>query len=209
METKQKAKQFCLVQLEKKSTVLEGLCTPQKPSEKSLEEILQLLLEHFKPKHLEVTESFKFYDAKQEEGESISNFLVRLKHLTSTCEFGSFLKKALRDKFVCGLKDDKIQEKLLSKDKLLEEAVKMAKAMELATANVANIKEKETDEVNKMCAESNAFELQKKKMCFGCCGKCHERRSQCSACGKTCFKGNNKNHFSRHCKNKRKGNMSH
>ena len=40
----------------------------------------------------------------------------------------------------------------------------MAKAMELATANVANIKEKETDEVNKICAESNAFELQKKKM---------------------------------------------
>ena len=38
--------------------------------------------------------------------------------------------------------------------------------MELATANVAHIKEKETDEVNKMCAESNAFELQKKKKVF-------------------------------------------
>ena len=54
--------------------------------------------------------------------------------------------------------DDEIQEKLLSEDKSLEEAVKMAKAMELATANVAHMKEKETDEVNKMCAESNAFE---------------------------------------------------
>ena len=28
------------------------------------------------------------------------------------------------------------------------------------------------------------------------------RRSQCPAWGKTCFKSNNKNHFSRHCKNK-------
>ena len=68
------------------------------------------------------------------------------------------MKRTLHDKFLCGLKDDKIQEKLLSEDKLLE-AVKMAKAMELATANVAHIK-KETDEVNKMCAESNTFELQ-------------------------------------------------
>ena len=85
----------------------------------------------------------------------------------------------------------------------------MAKAMELATANVAHIKEKETDEVNKMCAESNAFELQKKEKCFGCGGKCHERRSQCPAWGKTCFKCNNKNHFSRHCKNRQRGNMSH
>ena len=96
-------------------------------------------------------------------GESISNFLVQLKHLASTYEFGSFLKRALCDKFVCGLKDNKIQEKLLSEDKLLEEAVKMAKAMELAMANAEHIKEKETDEV--------------KKMCFGCGGKWHERCS--------------------------------
>ena len=43
----------------------------------------------------------------------------------------------------------------------------MAKAIELATVNVVHIKEKETDEVNKMCAESNAFELRKKKNMFG------------------------------------------
>ena len=140
--------------------VLEDLCTPQKPSDKSLEEITQLLLKHFKS-NLVVADSFKFYNAKQE-GESISNFLVHLKHLASTCEFGSFLKIALHDKFVCGLKDNRIQEKLLSEDKSREEAVKMAKAMELATANVAHIKEKEMDEVNKVCAESNTFELQKK-----------------------------------------------
>ena len=48
---------------------------------------------------------------------------------------------------MCGLKDNRIQEKLLSEDKSLE-AVKMAKAMELAMANVAHIKEKH--EVNKI-----------------------------------------------------------
>ena len=137
---------------EKTYRVLEDLHTSQKPSDKSLEEITQLLLEHFKPKHLVVTESFKFYNAKQEEGESISNFFIRLKHLAPTCEFRLFLKRALSDKFVCGLKDNRIQEKLLSEDKLLEEAVKMAKAMELAMPNVAHLKEKETDEV-KMSAE--------------------------------------------------------
>ena len=73
---------------EKMYRVLEDLCTPQKASNKSLKEITQLLLEHFKPKHLVVTESFKFYNAKQEKGESISNFLVHFKHLASTCEFG-------------------------------------------------------------------------------------------------------------------------
>ena len=68
----------------------------------------------------------------------------------------------------------------------LEEAVKMAKAMELATANVAHIKENVADEINKICAETNTFELQKKKMCFGCGGKWHERRSG-SSMGKDVF----------------------
>ena len=181
---------------EKTYRVLEDLCTPQKPSDKSLEKITSLLLEHFKSKHLVVAESFKFYKRR------VSQFLIFLFAL-------NIWKRALCDKFVCGLKDDKIQEKLLSEDKSLEEAVKMAKAMELAMANVAHIKEKETNEVNKMCAESNAFELQKKKVCFGCGGKWHERHSQFPAWGKTCFKCNIKNHFSRHCKNKQRGNMSH
>ena len=176
---------------------------PSKPSDKSLEGITQQLLEHFKPKHQVVAERFKIYNAKQEEDESISNFLVRLKHLASTCEFGSFLKRALRDKFVCGLKDDRIQEKLLSKDKGLEEAIKIAKAMELAAANLAYIKETETGEVNKMCVVSSTLELQKKKMCFWCGVKWHERRSQYPSWGKTCFKCNNKKQFSLHTRDTR------
>ena len=64
-QTKCKAILFSAIG-EKTYRVLEDLCTPQKPSDKSLEENTQLLLEHFKPKHLVVAESFKFYNAKQE-----------------------------------------------------------------------------------------------------------------------------------------------
>ena len=66
METKQNAKQFCLVQLEKRRT-----------------------------------ESWMIYVPMYE---SISNFLVRLKHLASTYEFGSFLKRVLSDKIVWTMK---------------------------------------------------------------------------------------------------------
>ena len=97
------------------------------------------------------------------------------------------MKRALRDKFVCRLKDDKIQEKLLSEDKSLEGAVKIAKAMELATANVAHIKEKETDEVNKMCAECNAFELPKKKNEFWVRWKMARETLTVSSMGKGVF----------------------
>ena len=120
---------------------MEDLCAPQKASEKSFEEIKILLLEHFKLK----------YNVKQGESEPVSNFFfVRLKHLSSTYEFGTFVKRELRDKFACGLNDEKIEERLLSEDMSFEVVYKMAHAMELATANVAHIKNKDREDLHKM-----------------------------------------------------------
>ena len=107
--------------------------------------------EHFKPKHLVITESYRFYNAKQEDGEYVFNFFIHLKHLLSTCEFGTFLKRASRDKCVCGLNDEKIQERLLSDDMSLDEVYKMAQAIELMTADVAHTKNKDREDLHKMC----------------------------------------------------------
>ena len=41
-------------------------------------------------------------------------FIIELKYLSNTCEFGKFLDEAVRDRFVCGLYDDDIQKRLLS-----------------------------------------------------------------------------------------------
>ena len=49
-----------------------------------------------------------------------------------------------------GLNEEKIQERLLSEDMSLEEAFKMAQAMELAIADVAPIKNKDTGDLQKM-----------------------------------------------------------
>ena len=59
---------------EKTYRVLEDLCLPQKPNEKSFEEIKHLLVKHFKLKLLIIAESYLFYNAKQEEGESVCIF---------------------------------------------------------------------------------------------------------------------------------------
>ena len=68
---------------EKTYRVLKDLCTPQKPSDKSLEEITQLLLEHFKTKHPVVAESFKFYNASSFTRKEFSRFcaLNGIKHV--------------------------------------------------------------------------------------------------------------------------------
>ena len=86
-------------------------------------------------------------------------------------------------KFVCGLNDEKIKERLLSKDMSLEEVFKMAQAMELVTADVVHIKNKDMEDLHKMCwtKQSSAVIQKGKRLCFGCGEKWHERCIQCPA----------------------------
>lgn len=73
---------------------------------------------------------------------SISDFVVALKTLAHDCEFGEFLKYALRDIFVCGLKTEKIQNKLLNEEKLdFEKATQIALTMEMTDVEIKGLKE--------------------------------------------------------------------
>ena len=76
----------------------------------------QLLQEHFEPTSIVIAEWHQFWMASSEEGESVSEILVRLKKLASTCSFGAFLSQALRDRLVSGLhpKMSRTQRHLLS-----------------------------------------------------------------------------------------------
>ena len=71
---------------------------------------------NFQPTPIMIAEWHKFWTASQEEGESVSEFVVRLKKLASKCSFGAFLSQALRDRLVSGLhpKMSRTQRHLLS-----------------------------------------------------------------------------------------------
>ena len=64
--------------------------------------------------NLLIVERFCFYQCNQAAGESVHNFLADLKRLVITCEFEDFLNQALRDHFVCGLRAEGMQKRLLT-----------------------------------------------------------------------------------------------
>ena len=57
----------------------------------------------------------------------MAEFMACLRKLSSTCEFGTFLDQALRDRFVCGLLNDQAQKRLLT-----EAGLTAARALEIA-----------------------------------------------------------------------------
>ena len=76
--------------------LLKNLCDPENPNTKTFTRLSQLLQEHFQLTRIVIAKRHKFWMASQEEGESVSEFVVRLKKLASTCSFGAFLSLALR-----------------------------------------------------------------------------------------------------------------
>ena len=76
--------------------LLKNLCDPDNLNTKTFTQLMQLLQGHYKPAPI-VAERHKFWTASQGESESVSEFVVRLKKLASTCSFAQFLSKALRE----------------------------------------------------------------------------------------------------------------
>lgn len=130
--------------------ILMSLTVPELPSAKPFDEFLKLLRDHFTPKKNKRAERYKFNKAVQEEGELLNEFIVRLKSLSQTCRFGEFmddvtdiksiasiklsiLNDALTDRFIIGIRNERIQQLLLDDDKLtFEECCNKALNMEMA-----------------------------------------------------------------------------
>ena len=93
--------------------LLRDLMSPDVPSEKQLDVIIDVLKKHFQPTPLVIAERFQFHKRDQKDGESVAEFVAELKRLSTHCKFDKYLDDALRDRFMCGLKKDLIQKKPL------------------------------------------------------------------------------------------------
>ena len=114
--------------------LLRNLVSPNKPAEKSYEELTTVLKQHLVPKPIVIAERLKFRKQIQKSGENIATYLVSLKQLAETCDYKQFLDEALRDQLVCGLRSEAIQKRLLTEAELdLKKALKISQAMEAAT----------------------------------------------------------------------------
>ena len=95
---------------------LRDLCFPDAPHEKDLGTLVDLLKKHYKPHRLVVAERFRFHSFKQGVGQTITEYAAQLKELATHCHFeGDQLKQSMRDRFICGMSSEGIQQKLLSK----------------------------------------------------------------------------------------------
>ena len=114
-----------------------NLCAPDKPATKTYDALNALITKHLKPAPSEVMERCTYNRARQEQHETVTEFAARLRQLSLHCKFKE-LEVALRDQFICGIRDETTHVELFKQDTVtFESAFKEAAARERAVENAA------------------------------------------------------------------------
>lgn len=121
--------------------IMKSVVAPKSTAEINYDELKKLLKAYFDPKRNTIGERFAFHRRQQKPDESIGDYIIEIKSLSQTCEFGEFLDEALRDKLIFGVHDTAIQRKLANaKDLTFDLACTTAKLMEMTEQNLSDMK---------------------------------------------------------------------
>lgn len=122
--------------------LIKTLLAPNKPGDKSFEEIVCLVKQHECPKPSAIVQRFKFNSRKQQAGESVADFVADLRLIAEHCNYDSKLEEMLRDRIVCGIQDIRTQRRLLSEKGLdFTKALEIAQALETAAKHANDLQE--------------------------------------------------------------------
>ena len=170
--------------------VSKNLVAPKIPKDYTIEKVL---IEHFKPKPPVIAERFTFHKRDQLPGEPVNEFVIQLRRLARTCNFGVFLDEALRDRLVCSLQNSETQKKLLAESELtLQRAVDIATAAEMAVL--------EGQQTRTPANNDTDINLMRYNKECQCCGKRGHVSSVCRFRQSICFKCKKRGHLQTVCK---------
>lgn len=200
-------------------SLIRNLLSPEKPGDKSFEDLVKLLQNHYNPKPSEIVERFKFNSRNRKTDETVGDYVAELRKLAKDCNYGDALSQMLRDRLVCGINENAIQRRLLSESQLtFISALNIAQAMESANKNVKDLQsqfkdttdtgvsvqqEQAQSTVNKVFTSRRQYKMPARSNCYRCGGL--HNSNECRFKLETCYNCGIKGHISRACRNKAGG----
>ena len=187
--------------------LLRDLLIPKKPMEVTVQVLLETLTIHYEPIPCEIVERFRFNTCDRQDNQKIVDYIAELRRRSEHCNYGNKLDEHIRDRLVCGVKNNRIQRRLLSEEKLtLKRAIEIAVGLELAELNLATIdschnnnsvinkidytrhNKRKEEEIGSKVEHSRNDKYKLK--CTGCgnngheVDKCRWKKCKCYTCGK-------------------------
>ncbi|XP_057298423.1 uncharacterized protein K02A2.6-like [Hydractinia symbiolongicarpus] len=175
------------------------------PASKSYDQLVQLMKDHLYPTPNSIAERFRFNTRDRQPSETISQYLAVLRRLSEHCEYGETLDDMLRDRLVCGIKEEKIQQKLLSeKDLTLAKALRIACSMESAASYSKSILQHQaTGNISESVHALERARDNPGRDCYRCGGTKHTAEA-CPFKDAECYYCHKKGHTVKKCRQKKR-----
>ncbi|GLV46088.1 hypothetical protein CBL_05173 [Carabus blaptoides fortunei] len=123
---------------------------------------------------------FQFHKRDQKSTESVAEYITELKKIAEHCQFGVILQDMLRDRLVCGVKNESVQRRLLAEPELTFDVAKVQTlAAKAAQQHTTEIRAAIT-EVRKMRTPTEDMK-QRTKLTAKSCYRCAEEHTS-AAC---------------------------
>ncbi|XP_030580469.1 uncharacterized protein K02A2.6-like [Archocentrus centrarchus] len=191
-------------------SLMRNLLSPAKPKDKTFQELVTLMKNHFEPKPSEIVQRYKFDSRNRKPSETVMEYVAELRRLAQDCNYGNTLQQRLRDRIVCGINDDRIQRRLLSEtDLTFDKALSIAVSLETINKNAQDLRTSGATakcfSVTRGLQEARTFKGESRE-CYRCKGtnhtaaNCKYKQEKCYVCGKV-------GHITRACRNKAKQNQ--
>ena len=183
---------------------------------KKLDPVLQAFENYCSPRKNALFDRFLFWKRVQKEGESVEQFVTDLKKMVKNCEYIEPADSMVRDCLVFGIRNLKMQERMLREDidKLtLSKALDYCRAVEATDYQLQIMHGQNSTQTVHAVSVKPKFKPKKKLSShvsnpskkFNCrnCGTVHGINA-CPAYGKSCHNCHKLNHFSKYCRSDRK-----
>ena len=186
---------------------------------KKIAEVLKAFTTYFEPLKSEVFDRFLFHRRHQQPGESFDTWLMELRSMVTSCNYGTaaVIESVLRDQIVLGVASEQVREKLLFETNLkLAEACNIVRACESASSKLTQMAPRGESTVHRlhdsqpkgkqgMSSSSKSRQpggnMQQYVNCQDC-GRRHQK-DHCNAARVVCFACQQVGHFANRCPNGR------
>ncbi|XP_028158694.1 uncharacterized protein LOC114351613, partial [Ostrinia furnacalis] len=113
---------------------------------KSVKVLLEKFDLFFLPKKNLMIERHRFFTRNQLENESVEQYVFELNKLAATCELKDLKDELIKDRLICGLREDALRERLLRESELtLKKALDICRIAEMSRAQAGKIKTEQED----------------------------------------------------------------